>query len=132
MDAPLGFIGTGTIGLPMASRLRAAGHALVVHDLRPEACDALVAAGAERAASPRDVAARCRVVFTSLPGPREVEAVARELLAAARPGDVHVDLSTSSRAAVQALAALEERAGVALIDAPVSGEPTARRRARSA
>jgi 3-hydroxyisobutyrate dehydrogenase-like beta-hydroxyacid dehydrogenase len=60
-------------------------------------------------------------VFTSLPGPAEVDEVASGLLEGARPGDVHVDLSTSALDAVRALAAREAAAGVRLVDAPVSG-----------
>ena len=124
MAETLGFIGVGTIGNPMAERLLGAGHTLVVHDSRREAAANLLAAGARWAASPRELAHECRVVFTSLPGPREVEAVVRGasgLLAGARAGDVHVDLSTSALDAVRALAAEEARAGIALVDAPVSG-----------
>ena len=120
----VGFVGTGTIGAPMAKRLLDAGHALVVCDRVETATAALVAAGAARAASPREVAAACRVVFTSLPGPREVEEVATGkggLLEGTRAGDVHVDLSTSAFDAVRALAAREAAAGVQLVDAPVSG-----------
>ena len=117
----VGFIGTGTIGAPMAKRLVDAGHRLVVCDRVEAATAPLVAAGASRAASPHEVAAACRVVFTSLPGPREVDQVAAGLLEAARPGDVHVDLSTSAYDAVRALAAREAAAGVHLLDAPVSG-----------
>jgi len=121
---PVGFIGTGTIGAPMAKRLLDAGHALVVCDRVESATAPLVAAGAVRGASPREVAAACRVVFTSLPGPREVEEVATGkggLLEGARAGDVHVDLSTSAFDAVRTLAAREAEAGVHLVDAPVSG-----------
>ncbi len=120
----VGFIGAGTIGGPMARRLLETGHDLVVHDLRPEALLPLTAAGAREAGSPREVSERCRVVLTSLPGPAEVEAVVQGehgILASARPGDVHVDLSTSSWAMVRRLAGLEARAGVSLVDAPVSG-----------
>ncbi|MEN8159939.1 MAG: NAD(P)-binding domain-containing protein, partial [Myxococcota bacterium] len=66
---PLGFIGTGTIGAPMAQRLIGAGHELVVCDRVEAATRPLVEAGARRAESPRAVAEACRVVFTSLPGP---------------------------------------------------------------
>jgi 3-hydroxyisobutyrate dehydrogenase-like beta-hydroxyacid dehydrogenase len=120
----IGFIGTGTIGAPMARRLLETGHALVVHDLRPDALRPLTESGAAAASCPREVAERCRVVLTSLPGPAEVEAVVqgeRGILAAAQAGDVHVDLSTSSFAMVRRLAELEARAGVSLVDAPVSG-----------
>jgi 3-hydroxyisobutyrate dehydrogenase len=108
----------------MAKRLLDAGHALVVHDVRREAAEPLVAAGARWAATPAEVAAQCRVVFTSLPGPPEVDAVAtgpNGLLAGARPGDVHADLSTNAFDAVRALAAREAERGVLLVDAPVSG-----------
>jgi 3-hydroxyisobutyrate dehydrogenase-like beta-hydroxyacid dehydrogenase len=121
---PVGFIGTGTIGAPMAKRLLEAGRALVVCDRAEAATAPLVAAGAKRAASPREVAAACRVVFTSLPGPAQVAEVATGkdgLLAGARAGDVHVDLSTSAWDAVRVLAAEEAAAGVHLVDAPVSG-----------
>ena len=120
----VGFIGAGTIGGPMARRLLETGHELVVHDLRPEALRPLGEAGAATASCPREVAERCRIVLTSLPGPAEVEAVAlgeRGILAAAQRGDVHVDLSTSSWAMVRRLAEVEARAGVSLVDAPVSG-----------
>jgi 3-hydroxyisobutyrate dehydrogenase-like beta-hydroxyacid dehydrogenase len=122
--SPVGFVGTGTIGAPMAKRMIDAGHALGVCDRSEAATAPLVAAGATRSASPREVAAACRIVFTSLPGPREVEEVAtgkHGLLEGARAGDVHVDLSTSAFDAVRALAEREAAAGVQLVDAPVSG-----------
>jgi len=122
--AKLGFIGTGTMGNPIAVRLLEAGHELVVSDAARAATANLEQRGARRVASPREVAQECEVVFTSLPGPAQVRAVvegADGLLSAKRPGLVHVDLSTSSFDAVQSLCALEAAAGVALIDAPVSG-----------
>jgi len=60
----------------MTNNLQKGGHQLVVHDLRREAAEKLLAGGAEWAASPRDLAASSEVVFTSLPGPPEFEAVA--------------------------------------------------------
>jgi 3-hydroxyisobutyrate dehydrogenase-like beta-hydroxyacid dehydrogenase len=108
----------------MAQRLIEAGHRLVVCDRVDAALAPLMAAGATRGASPREVAEACRIVFTSLPGPAEVEEVVTGsggLLEAARPGDVHVDLSTSAFDAVKALATREAEAGVELVDAPVSG-----------
>ncbi len=122
--AKLGFIGTGTIGNPIAARLLAAGHELVVSDVSRQATANLEGLGARRAESPREVAQQCAVVFSSLPGPAQVRAVVEGtdgLLAAQRPGLVHVDLSTSSYDAVQSLCAVESAAGAALIDAPVSG-----------
>ena len=72
----VGFIGLGLMGSGMTNNLQKAGHQLVLHDLRREAAEKLIAGGAEWAGSPRDVAASSDVVFTSLPGPPEFEAVA--------------------------------------------------------
>jgi 3-hydroxyisobutyrate dehydrogenase len=122
--SPIGFIGTGTIGNPIAGRLLDAGHELVVFDAAPAAAANLALRGARCVDTPRAVAAECRVVFTSLPGPPQVAAVALGsdgILAAGASGLVHVDLSTSSYDAVRALHAAEAEAGVALVDAPVSG-----------
>lgn len=120
----VGFIGTGNIGNPMARHILEAGHDLVVHDLREERANNLIELGAAWADSPKAVAERCRIVFTSLPGPPEVEAVVHGdngILAGARPGDIHVDLSTNSVTAVQRLEADARAHGVIFVDAPVTG-----------
>lgn len=123
-DSRIGFIGTGNIGNPMARQLIAAGHQLVVYDLRPEVAENLLELGAESAASCADVASRCSIVFTSLPGPPEVEAAISGvdgILEGAVPGTIHVDLSSNSITVVKRLAELEAAAGVSYIDAPVTG-----------
>ena len=102
----VGFIGLGTMGASMAANLQKAGHALIVHDARREAAANHVAAGARWAETPREVAAATDVMFTSLPGPPEVEAVAlgRDgLLAGIRKGAAYFDLSTNARTMVQKL-----------------------------
>jgi 3-hydroxyisobutyrate dehydrogenase-like beta-hydroxyacid dehydrogenase len=120
----VGFIGTGVIGRPMAERVLAAGHDLVVFDARPEAAAALVEAGARWAASARAVAEQCRIVLLSLPGPQQVDAVMRGadgVLAGAEAGDVVVDLSTNAVDTVRRLAETAVASGVRYLDAPVSG-----------
>ena len=72
----VGFIGLGTMGASMASNLQKGGHELVVNDVRREAAAPHLAAGAVWADTPCQVAEAAHVVFTSLPGPVEVEAVA--------------------------------------------------------
>src|SRR5690242_11762592 len=74
----IGFVGTGTMGTPIAGCLIRAGHALSVYDRRPEATDALCAAGATRADSGFAAAHDAEVLFTSLPGPAEFEAAMLE------------------------------------------------------
>lgn len=123
-DQLIGFIGTGNIGNPMARNLIEAGHQLVVYDLRPEVMEGLLELGADSAESCAEVASRCSIVFSSLPGPPEIEAAitsADGILAGATSGDIHVDLSSNSITTVRRLAQLESDAGVSYIDAPVTG-----------
>ncbi len=122
----IGFIGLGTMGTHMASHLQAAGHALAVHDLRREAATPHLAAGALWKDSPRQVAEAAEVVFTSLPGPREVEAVATGadgLVHGLGAGSAWFDLSTNSPSLMRRLHDVFEDKGVAVLDAPVSGGP---------
>jgi 3-hydroxyisobutyrate dehydrogenase len=122
----IGFIGLGTMGRHMAANLIKAGHALVVHDVRRAAAAPHLQAGARWADTPRAVAEAADVVFTSLPGPPEVEAVALGadgLLAGLAADTVYVDLSTNSPTLVRRLHARFEERGVHMLDAPVSGGP---------
>lgn len=83
----------------MALRAMTAGYRLIVHSLSNHEADDLVAHGAVWAESPVDAAARCDVLITVLPGPREVREVMigeRGALAHMRPGSTYIDMSTSS------------------------------------
>src|SRR6516164_5474697 len=110
----VGFIGLGTMGGKMAASLQRAGYSLLVYDTRSEAAAAHLAAGATWAGSPRKVAELCEVVFTSLPGPADVEQVAlgeEGLLRGIRAGGAYFDLSTNSPSVVRRInAAFAERA----------------------
>jgi 2-hydroxy-3-oxopropionate reductase len=123
----IGFVGTGTMGMPIASCLVAAGHQLLVYDQRQAATDALCAQGAERCTCGFFAARDAEVVFTSLPGPAEFEAAMLEpqtgILGGLQPGAVHVDLTTNSPKTIARLAATLRERDVELIDAPVSGRP---------
>ena len=123
----IGFIGLGTMGRHMAANLMKAGHELVVHDVRREASEPHMKAGARWADSARAVAEASEVVFTSLPGPVEVEAVALDersgLLSGLTAGKVFFDLSTNSPTVVRRLHAVFKARGIHMLDAPVSGGP---------
>lgn len=122
----VGFIGLGTMGGKMAANLQKAGYRLVVHDSRRDAATPHLAAGAVWADTPRQVAEAAEVVFTSLPGPAEVETVALSedgLLAGIRPGGAHFDLSTNSPAVVRRIHAAFAERQAHMLDAPVSGGP---------
>ncbi len=119
----VGFIGLGIMGGSMALNVKAAGHELVVHDLRREAAAPHLKAGAQWADGPRQVAQQSEVVFTSLPGPPEAEAVGAELLEGMRPDAAWFDLSTNSPTVVRRIHARFAERGIAMLDAPVSGGP---------
>jgi 3-hydroxyisobutyrate dehydrogenase len=113
------------MGGPMSRNVLAAGHDLVVHDLRREVAEDLEAAGAAWAASPRAAGADREVVITMLPGPVQVEQTllgADGLLAGLPAGSVWIDMSTSVPAVADRVrAAPGPAAPVAVLDAPVSG-----------
>jgi 3-hydroxyisobutyrate dehydrogenase len=120
----LGFIGLGTMGGPMALNMRRAGYDLTVNDIRTEAGERHLELGCDWAPNPRAIAEASEVVFTSLPGPREVESVALAedgLLAGMRPGTAWFDLSTNSPTLLRRLHGEFKARGIDLLDAPVSG-----------
>jgi len=112
------------MGGPMARNLINAGHTLVVNDVVEAATARHRELGATWAETPAAVAAASEVIFTSLPGPAEVEHVALAedgLIAGIKPGAIYVDLSTGSPTAIRAVAERIEAAGAHVVDAPVSG-----------
>jgi len=119
----LGFIGLGTMGAGMALNLIKAGHEVTVHDIRKESAARHIAAGAQWADSVAAVAAGADAVFTSVPGPREMQQVGVTLLDAMRPGSVWFDLTTNSPSVVREVHKRFAEKGIALLDAPVSGGP---------
>ena len=121
----VGFVGLGHMGGPMSRNVLLAGHDLVVHDLRPEAGEDLVSAGARWAATLAQAAADREIVITSLPGPPQVEEVLLGpdgLLDGLEPGSVWVDMSTSVPAVANRVRERAEPRGVAVLDAPVAGQ----------
>ena len=122
----IGFIGLGTMGGSMAFNTIQGGHELVVHDIRRESATRHLEAGATWADSPREVAEASAIVFTSLPGPTEVEAVFLGddgILQGMSSGKVYFDLSTSTPNLIRRLHDIASGQGVQVLDAPVSGGP---------
>ena len=118
------FIGLGHMGAPMSRNILAAGHDLVVHDLRQEAAARLVDDGAAWAGSPHAAGAGREAVITMLPGPSSVEQVllgTRGLLAGMSAGSVWIDMSTSTPAVADRVRAQADPRGIAVLDAAVSG-----------
>jgi 3-hydroxyisobutyrate dehydrogenase len=120
----VGFIGLGNMGTGIAGNIARAGYPLVVHDVRAEAVRPFGDRGARTAGSPAEVARASDVVFTSLPGPAEVEAVAAGpggVLEGIRAGAVYVDLSTSRPTLIRAIEPRFRARAAHVLDAPVSG-----------
>ena len=123
----VGFVGTGTMGNPMARCLIGAGHRLMVYDVRRQATTNLCELGASWADSPRAAAESSQVVFVSLPGPAEVEQSvldpATGILGGLSRGAVIVDTTTNSPTVSRRVSSVCRGQGVEMLDAPVSGRP---------
>ena len=119
----IGFIGLGNMGFPIASRILAAGHPVVVFDTQPDVVDRAVTLGARAATSPKDVADRTDAVMASLPSLQASAdvAIGPNGVIDGRRARRFIDLSTiGSQVAQHNHACLSER-GFATLDAPVSG-----------
>jgi 3-hydroxyisobutyrate dehydrogenase-like beta-hydroxyacid dehydrogenase len=130
----VGFIGLGTMGAHMANNLQTyllkSNHGLVVYDVNRASADPHLARGATWADSPRALAEQCDVIFASLPGPPEVEAVALGpdgLIEGMKKGAAFFDLATNSPTLVRKIHDLFAEKGFHMLDAPVSGGPNGAR-----
>jgi 3-hydroxyisobutyrate dehydrogenase len=120
----IGFIGVGTMGLPMAVNLVKKGFAVTAYDLNAQAVKAAVAAGMTAAASAAEAVAGADIVVTMLPSSPHVESVYGGdggVINAARKGTLCIDMSTVDPAASRRVAAAAAERGLRFVDAPVSG-----------
>ena len=129
MNMKLGFIGLGIMGKPISKNLLKAGYSLVVYDVVPAALEELKAAGAEVAASSKEVAEKTSLIVTMLPNSSHVREVAlgeTGIAAGAKPGTLVIDMSSIAPLASQEIGRELAKKGIRLVDAPVSGgEPKA-------
>jgi 3-hydroxyisobutyrate dehydrogenase-like beta-hydroxyacid dehydrogenase len=121
MNQVIGFVGLGRMGGPMSGRLIAAGHSLCVFDASPAAMAPVKEAGAAVAGSPQEIGDQADVVFVSLPTPDIVENVVLNGVGKGKRVRTVVDLSTSGPGMAGRVSKGLQPAGVAWIDAPVSG-----------
>jgi 3-hydroxyisobutyrate dehydrogenase-like beta-hydroxyacid dehydrogenase len=121
----IAFIGVGAMGAPMAERLIDAGHDLRIFDPSTAATKPFAARGAKIAASPREAASGAETAFACLPSPEVSRSVALggDGIRGAAGLKVYVEMSTIGSATVKAVAAGLADAGIAVLDAPVSGGP---------
>ena len=123
-QTPIGFIGLGIMGRPMAGHLLKAGHPLTVYNRTRSKTAELQAQGAVVADSPAEVAQRSEVVIimvTDTPDVEQVVAGPRGVIEGVRRGSVVVDMSTIAPQTERALDEVLRARGAALVDAPVSG-----------
>ncbi|MCU0605484.1 MAG: NAD(P)-dependent oxidoreductase, partial [Desulfobacterales bacterium] len=118
------FIGMGTMGAAMAINLLKAGHEVTVHNRTREREAPVAAAGARRAASPREAAQGAEVVVTCVSDTPDMEAVILGdggIIFGAPAGAVVIDMSTVSPSATRRIGAELAKKGIRMLDAPVSG-----------
>ena len=125
---PVGFIGLGAMGRPIALRLLGAGYPVTVYARSASSAQPLVEAGASVANSPRAVAVASDIVFTMVTATADVESVVLGtdgIVHGAAPDSVVVDMSTISPEGTRRIAAVLAQRGIEMVDAPVSGGPHA-------
>ncbi|HVA69513.1 MAG TPA: NAD(P)-dependent oxidoreductase [Candidatus Binataceae bacterium] len=128
----IGFIGLGNMGGSMALNIMKAGHQVTVHDIRREIAEPHLAGGAKWADSAAAAARDAEIVFTSLPGPKEIAAITLGeggLIGAMKPGTIYADLSTSSPTLIREIHAAFKGKGIRVLDSPVSGGVVGARKA---
>ena len=120
--AKIAFIGLGNMGGPMAANLVKAQHQVFAFDLVAAALDAAVDKGARKAASAAEAVKGAEVVVTMLPAGKHVrEVYEKDVLPNAGKDTLLIDCSTIDVESARHVGALAEKAGLKMIDAPVSG-----------
>ncbi len=120
----IGFIGLGNMGSGMVANLLKKGFEVAVYDIQRSKAETLIAAGASWRNSIPEVAGDADVVMTSLPGPKQLEAVMLGdvgVITHARPGTIWLDTGTNSVEIMNKISALASEGEIDSIAAPVSG-----------
>lgn len=118
----IGFLGLGSMGSAMATRLVDAGHDVIVWNRSEAAADPLIAAGARRAHTPGEALAT-GLSFSMLADDAAAERVL-EAASVAEGSGIHVNMASISPAAADRLEELFRSAGIGYVSAPVLGRPT--------
>jgi 3-hydroxyisobutyrate dehydrogenase len=119
----IGIVGLGRMGLPMCVRLAERGFAVSATDVRRGLQTTVTEVRAHWDDSAAEVAARCEVLITMLPGPQEVVAIMGEVLEALSPGCTWIDMSSATPAVAAQVALVAKGRDVRILDAPVGGGP---------
>ena len=120
----VGFVGLGDMGRAMVPRLMAAGHTVTGWNRTKEKAAPLLQLGMLWAGSPREAARQCEIVFSIVTDAAAVRALAlgeNGVIAGLRKDAVYLDMSTIDPDASRAIAAEFAKAGLTMLDAPISG-----------
>lgn len=117
----IGWVGLGNMGLPMAIRLREAGHPMWVWARNPQQTLELKRRGAHVATDLIELAQRSRVVVTMLRDTADVEEVYEGMRIGMQPETLFVDMTTAAPAAAQRALAITHERTASFLDAPVTG-----------
>jgi 3-hydroxyisobutyrate dehydrogenase-like beta-hydroxyacid dehydrogenase len=122
----LGFVGLGAMGAIIVPRLMAAGHTVTGWNRSRDKAEALIKAGMHWANTPREVAAQSAIVFSIVTDADAVKAVALGpdgIISGLKKGGIYLDMSTIAPEPSRAIAAEFAKAGLTMLDAPISGSP---------
>jgi 3-hydroxyisobutyrate dehydrogenase-like beta-hydroxyacid dehydrogenase len=122
--ANLGYLGLGVMGGRMVERLLAKGHSVVGYNRTKAKAQHLIDKGMRWAATPREAAASCDVLFAMVTDSAALESIAYGpdgLVEGLGAGKVLIDMSTVGPATSRALAAKVRERGADMVDSPVSG-----------
>ncbi|XJZ28323.1 NAD(P)-dependent oxidoreductase [Bacillota bacterium Lsc_1132] len=129
----IGFIGTGVMGKSMASHLLTAGYPLYVYTRTKEKAAELLENGAKWASSPKEISNKANVVFTIVGYPKDVEEVylgENGLIPNGKAGSYFIDMTTSAPSLASRIFEEAKKAGIHVLDAPVSGGDIGAKEAR--
>lgn len=122
----IGFIGLGAMGVLMVKRLMGAGHKVTGWNRTKEKADPLIKSGMRWADTPRAVAERSEIVFSIVTDSKAVQTVAlgpQGIISGLKKGGVYIDMSTIAPTESKAVSAEFAKAGLTMLDAPISGSP---------
>ncbi|AHI55505.1 NAD(P)-dependent oxidoreductase [Listeria ivanovii] len=120
----IGFVGTGVMGVSMASHLLEAGYEVFVYTRTKSKAEGLLEKGAHWEAEPNDLAAKVDVLISMVGYPKDVETLylgEAGFLNHLKPGSIAIDMTTSSPALAKKMAQVGSEKGIGVLDAPVSG-----------
>ena len=119
----IGFIGLGTIGLPMAINLIKAGYRMNVNDINPEPVAEMTRLGAKDCETPAETTGDSDVIITMVPDAPDVEAVVfgdNGVIHGIKPGSIYIDMSTIDPGTTRKVGEAIQKKGARMVDCPVA------------